>query len=215
MPAQPGMSDITEDEIICRLAMPGESGWYEDVRYQSFFPEPSWPAAVLIPFLRPEGSGSPWHVLLTRRTDLVAHHKSQVAFPGGRADPEDHNPTQTALREAHEEIGLQPDQVRILGSLEPLHTISNYRVVPVIGVIPWPYPFRLESQEVSRIFSIPLTWLANPTHFEERVRQITFPGLTQPKEIKVIYYQAYEDEVLWGVSAEIILRLIKRLGLLA
>ena len=209
------MRDISEEEIIQCLSVPGEPGWYEDVRYQAYFPEPSWPAAVLIPFMRPDGPKSPWHILLTRRTDLVAHHKGQVAFPGGRADPEDLSPAHTALREAYEEIGLHPEDARVLGILEPLHTISNYRVVPVIGVIPWPYPFRLERQEVNRIFSIPLAWLADPSHSEERSREVTFPGHSKSHEVTVVYFKAYAGEVLWGVSAEIIVRLLKKLGLMA
>jgi 8-oxo-dGTP pyrophosphatase MutT (NUDIX family) len=92
----------------------------------------------------------------------VAEHQGQVAFPGGRADPSDTTPEMTALREAHEEIGIDPTKVRILGRMQSLHTISNYVVTPIVGVIPWPVSFRLEETEVRRVFSIPLNWLADP-----------------------------------------------------
>ena len=159
--------------------------------------------------MQPDSNKS-WHVLLTRRTNSVAEHQGQVAFPGGRADPTDTTPEMTALREAHEEIGLDPIRVRILGRMDNLWTITNYLVTPIIGVIQWPFPIQLEETEVSRVFSIPLDWLADPKNHEIKYRSI--PGLyakvlnkdTHP----VIYFQPYEDELLWGVSAEITVRLI-------
>src|SRR5512136_1670211 len=101
------------------------------------------PAAVLVPLFQAQNTDeglSGWQVLLTRRTNSVAEHQGQVAFPGGRSDPTDTTPEMTALREAHEEIGLDPTQVRILGRMDSQWTISNYMVTPVIGVIPWPFP---------------------------------------------------------------------------
>ena len=171
------------------------------------------PAAVLIPLFQsrdaPDRNLS-WHVLLTRRTNSVAEHQGQVAFPGGRADLTDTTPEMTALREAHEEIGLDPIRARILGRMDNLWTITNYLVTPIIGVIQWPFPIRLEQIEVSRVFSIPLDWLADPKNHEIKYR--TIPGL-HDKDLNndthpVIYFQPYDDELLWGVSAEITVRLI-------
>jgi 8-oxo-dGTP pyrophosphatase MutT (NUDIX family) len=208
------LDHLSEAEIARRLAQPGSPEWSADQRYGGFFAQPSRPAAVLVPFLQPHGPGSPWHILLTRRTDLVADHKGQVAYPGGRAHPDDPSPQLTALREADEEIGLQPQDVRVLGELEALHTISNYRVTPVVGMIPWPYNLRLQTTEVGRVFTIPLEWLVDPAHFELRERQVNFPACPETQRLRVIYYQPYDGEVLWGVSAEITLRLLARLNLL-
>ena len=200
------MFDLTESEISRRLAgaplLPVEedflAGWT---------PAAPRPAAVLIPFLR---IADAWHILFTRRTEKVADHKGQVAFPGGRADPSDPSPEFTALREANEEIGVNPGEVSILGRLQELPTVSNYCITPVVGVIPWPYPLRLAAIEVTRAFYIPLTWLADPTHHEIRTR--TIPGSVV--SIPVIYFQPYDGELLWGVSAQITLNLLITLGLL-
>ena len=208
------MLDLTEEQITSRLSQPGPSDTFEDRRYSAFFTEPVRQAAVLIPFLRQSNNNNSWDILFTRRTNLVAEHKGQVSFPGGGSHLEDSSTFQTALREAFEEIGLAPEDVRPLGKLEAVHTISNYRVVPVVGVIPWPYQFKIEEKEVSRVFTIPIHWLANPDHFEVRTRLVEFPGYLQPQELEVIYYQAFDGEILWGVSAEITHQLLKRLGLL-
>jgi len=171
------------------------------------------PAAVLIPLFLENSSVKEnygWQVLLTRRTDSVAEHQGQVAYPGGRADPTDTTPEMTALREAREEIGLNPTHVRILGRMHSLHTISNYLVTPIVGVIPWPFPIQLEETEVSRVFTIPLDWLADPHNHETRNRSIpdSFARILHRKSYPVIYFQPYQEELLWGVSAEITLHLI-------
>jgi len=200
------MFDLSESEISRRLAtaplMPATEG-----NFLNWMPLSPRPAAVLIPFLRVADG---WHILFTRRTETVADHKGQVAFPGGRADPGDPSPEYTALREAEEEIGLTPGDVRILGHLQKLPTITNYCITPVVGVIPWPYPLRLAAVEVNRAFCIPLDWLAEPAHHEIRTR--TLPGNGVP--LPVIYFQPYDGELLWGVSAQITVNLLFALGLL-
>ena len=101
------------------------------------------PAAVLVPLLQAEGE---WRLLLTQRTHTVESHKGQVAFPGGRVDPEDESRVATALRETEEEIGLPRDRVRVLGQLDELLTVTQYRVTPVVGVVPWPWDWRSRSR---------------------------------------------------------------------
>jgi len=201
-----GMFELTETAISSRLTAALDSSKGEDCSAQWVSTLPR-PAAVLIPFLKLSGQ---WHILFTRRTESVADHKGQVAFPGGGADPRDTSPEYTALREAREEIGLEPADVKILGRLQELPTVSNYCVTPIVGVMPWPYPLRLETGEVDREFVIPLVWLAEPSHHETRSR--TLPG--KLVQIPVIYFQPYDGELLWGVSAQITVNLLTSLKLI-
>lgn len=198
-------SDLTKDEIIQCLsdANPSE---LDDSSIDRFPPDllngPARPAAVLIPFVHINGA---WHILFTRRTDTLPEHGGQVAFPGGRADPDDEPPEVTALREASEEIGVEPTKTHILGRLGSFLTISNYRVTPVVACLEWPAQLRLAADEVSRVFTIPLAWLADPAHHE--VRQRALPPPYAP--VQVIYFQPYDGELLWGVSAQIVLNLLE------
>ncbi len=164
------------------------------------------PAAVLMPFLWIEGA---WHLLFIRRSvNDVDRHSGQVAFPGGRGDPEDLTPEDTALREAAEEIGVDPEDVRILGRLNDTLTISNYQVVPVAGVIPWPYAFHPDEREVDRIFTIPLDWLDDPANHE--IRQYPLPEPHQGA-LPVVHFKEYDGEFLWGATARILLNLLETL----
>jgi 8-oxo-dGTP pyrophosphatase MutT (NUDIX family) len=210
------MSAITEEYISEQLAEAQSSPTSESYLSAVLSDEPH-PAAVLIPIFHvsPEDKQNHiWQVLLTRRTESVEDHQGQVAFPGGRAEPVDTSPESTALREAHEEIGLDPSLVRILGKMNQLRTITNYRVTPVVGVIPWPFTIYLEETEVSRVFTIPLDWLSDPVHHEIRYRTIPepFSQILHRETYPVIYFEPYQDELLWGVSAEIIMNFIKILG---
>jgi 8-oxo-dGTP pyrophosphatase MutT (NUDIX family) len=204
--------DITPESIQRKLALAHEQS--PDEEYLSaFLSDAPKPAAVLVPLLRaPVESGEVpvWHLLLTRRSDHLTEHRGQVAFPGGRSDPSDPTPEATALREAHEEIGLPTDQVQILGRLPNLWTITNYSVTPVVSLIPWPFSIRPATHEVSRVFTIPLYWLADPAHHEVRQREIPSPYSQQLKSdsYPIIYFHPYDGEVLWGVSAEITINLI-------
>lgn len=173
----------------------------------ALFNAPPRPAAVLVPLLQqPDG----WHLLFIRRTQNPHdRHGGQVAFPGGRCDPDDPDAEAAALREAEEEIGLRPEDVTLLGRLRPMITITNYRVTPVVGVMPWPYPLQAQPEEVSRIFTIPLAWLADSTN-----RRVEWRHLDPPlNPIPVIYFRPYDGETLWGASALITLLLLETLGL--
>lgn len=164
------------------------------------------PAAVLIPLLQIEEE---WHLLFIRRTVGNMDHSGQVAFPGGRRNPGDTSVEMTALREANEEIGLDPHDVQVLGRLPGFLTISNYRVTPIVGLIPWPYRFKPSPDEVAKIFSIPLSWLSNPENrFDE------FRSLPEPySPIPVTYFKPHQNEILWGVSAEFTLSFLSALDL--
>jgi 8-oxo-dGTP pyrophosphatase MutT (NUDIX family) len=162
------------------------------------------PAAVLIPLFFDAGQ---WHVLLTERTDLVEDHKGQVAFPGGRVDAQDADRVATALREAEEEVGLKREHVTVLGQIDELLTVTQYRITPVVGVFPWPYAFTLQKTELSEVFSVPLRWLAEPANLEVRQRHPLIPG--RPIDV---YYFHYAGHTIWGVTARIILNLVNIAG---
>ena len=159
-------------------------------------------AAVLVPLTYYQNE---WHLLFTRRTDRVESHKGQVSFPGGGCDEGESTPEQTALREAHEEVGLDPNQVRILGRLTNMITITSFRVTPVVGVIPWPTVFRIGEHEVARVFTIPLLWLANKHNRWE----FTMFGRNR----SLIAYQPYDGELLWGATARMTVDFLKALGI--
>ncbi|MGE5224280.1 MAG: NUDIX hydrolase [Omnitrophica WOR_2 bacterium] len=198
---------FSEEDLARRLAEAAGSIHTPQDPLPSVFPNgylngPPRPAGVLIPFLQQDGI---WQILFTRRTDKLPEHSGQVAFPGGRSDPRDASPEATALREAYEEIGLLPDSVRLLGRLDTFITNTNYLLTPVAGVITWPFPLKLEVEEVHRVFTIPVAWLADPVNHEIRERQLHSPYPPVP----VIYFQPYDGEVLWGVSAAITINLMK------
>ncbi len=164
------------------------------------------PAAVLVPLLqKPDG----WHLLYIRRTRVQRDvHSGQVAFPGGSSDPGERNPRQTALREANEEIGLPIHRTDVLGCLPRFRIISNYIVTPVVAHIPWPFEMHLSRGEVSRVFTIPLHWLAEPANREVR-RRVLVDGRTIP----VVYFRPYDGEVVWGATARITVTFLQQVGL--
>lgn len=152
------------------------------------------PAAVLVP-LFVDGGREESGLLLIKRTDKVKEHKHQVSFPGGVAEPGE-TPTATALRESFEELGLDPERVRILGLMEPVSTVSTgFLVHPVVGMIPHPYPFRPCPREVAEIIPASLgyvrdlkNWSLNPhPHFH------------------------LGDHLVWGATARIILKFVNLL----
>src|SRR5664280_1039986 len=195
---------LTEEQISRQLkksyqpglieSMDGYAELYEHVTLKC--------AAVLIPmgWWKDE-----WQIVFTRRTDTVEHHKGQVSFPGGGCELNESTPEATALREAKEEIGLVPEDVRLLGRMNDIITITRYRVTPIVGVIPWPYPFRPEPAEVARVFTIPLLWLADRANRDEQ--PINREGINRP--FPVVRYRPYDGEILWGASARITLDLLK------
>jgi 8-oxo-dGTP pyrophosphatase MutT (NUDIX family) len=202
--------DLSELEISTRLAQAyqqaGRRVDFSESPYPSeLLPDAPRPAAVLIPLLRKKDG---WHILFTRRNSTLAEHSGQVAFPGGRSEPGDLNPEATALREAYEEIGLAPSAVRILGRLHDFITVTNYTVTPVVSHIPWPYEFTIQKEEVSRVFTIPLSWLSDPRHHEVRQR----PLKSLVSHVDVIYFHVYQGELLWGATARFTITLLNILG---
>ena len=163
------------------------------------------PAAVLVPLVL---INRHWHLLYIRRAENSNDkHSGQVAFPGGRHEEDDPDLKTTALREAWEELGLVPEKVRVLGRLGDHFSVTNFQITPIVGKIPWPYPLRIDATEVSRWFTIPLRWLADPCNREIRQQQFGHQQCVLP----VIYFHDYEGETLWGATARITVELLDRL----
>ncbi|MFC1996558.1 NUDIX hydrolase [Chloroflexota bacterium] len=198
---------LTKFEIQERLNQVYSPGLIPESPYPlNFLDSHQHPAAVLIPLWELEGN---WHLLFIRRTEYPNdRHSGQVAFPGGRCEPTDLTAENAALREAQEEVGINPTDVQILGRLRDILTISHFRVTPIVGMMPWPYNFSPQEYEVARIFSIPLNWLANPGNRKIQMRGLKILG----RDVPVIYFEKYEGELLWGASARITLLLMEALG---
>jgi len=155
---------------------------------------------VLIPLIREENQ---WRIVYIRRADHEHdHHSGQVAFAGGKYEEQDENLQHTALREAQEEIGIDPDHVTVLGELNHHYSITHFKITPVVGHLQWPYSFTPDRSEVARVFSIPLAWLADPSN--HRVEQRQFNGKAAP----VVYFDEFDGELLWGATARMTLSLV-------
>jgi 8-oxo-dGTP pyrophosphatase MutT (NUDIX family) len=163
-------------------------------------------AAVLVPLVCTQEK---WHLLFTRRTDLVQNHKGQVSFPGGAAEMGDTCREDTALRETGEEIGIARDQIEILGKMWEMPTITGFSVTPVVGQVQWPAALHISPNEVSRVFTAPLDWLADPANHEEV--DLTLPD---GRREKVIYFQLFDGEKIWGATARIVINFLRVIGLI-
>lgn len=151
-------------------------------------------AAVLIGII--ERNAAP-HVVLTLRTGHLNSHAGQVAFPGGKIDPDDPGPVEAALREAEEEIGLEPARVAPLGRLAPYLTGSGYRVVPVVATIRDGAAYRINPDEVEAVFEVPLAFLMDPANHQKQSRE--WQGRR-----RYFYAMPYGERYIWGVTAGII-----------
>lgn len=168
-------------------------------------PHASRKASVLIPLY---WEGGEWHVLYTRRSESLKDHRGQVSFPGGAISTEDKNVYRAALREAYEEIGLKPEDVKILGRLKNYWTISDFIVSPIVARIEWPFAVVINHEEVSRVFSVPLSFLADKNNLE--IKPITLPnGVSN----RMFTFKPYDGEIVWGITARITVRLLKVFGL--
>jgi len=148
-------------------------------------------AAVLIPLLlQPNGLS----VLLTQRTTHLRDHGGQISFPGGRMDPEDAGPNETALRESEEEIGLERERVEIIGQLPEYLTVSGYCVTPIIGLVKPQAEYILDEFEVADIFEVPLSFLMDPANHQVRVWQ-------SEQGSRRFYSMPYEGRFIWGATA--------------
>jgi len=157
------------------------------------------PAGVLIPVLeRPEQLS----VLLTQRSAELKHHAGQVSFPGGRMEHADKDVVHAALRETHEEVGIPPDAITIIGYLDPMPTVTGYAVTPVVGVVSGDAPLQLDRTEVEYAFEVPLSFL-----LDER-NQLAAEREYQGQIIPSIEFH-YESEHIWGATAHMLIELRK------
>ncbi len=159
-------------------------------------------ASVLVPLIgRPEGLT----VLLTRRTDDLAQHAGQVAFPGGRREPEDRDEVAAALRETLEEIGLPPSHVRVLGRLAAYTTRTGYRVTPVVGLVAPPFPLAADPREVAEIFEVPLEAIVDPANHQRHCRE-------DGGQRRYFYVIPWRDKYIWGATAGMLVNLARSLA---
>jgi 8-oxo-dGTP pyrophosphatase MutT (NUDIX family) len=157
-------------------------------------------AAVLIPVVAREPRAS---VILTQRTPHLSAHAGQIAFPGGKIDPQDAGPAAAAIREAGEEIGLDPATIETLGYLDPYLTRTGYRIVPVVARIAADHRLDLNPREVDSVFEVPLGFLMDPANHRQGSRE--FLGQT-----RYFYEMPFGERYIWGITAGIIRGLYER-----
>ena len=155
------------------------------------------PAAVLFPIVLRETGPS---VLLTQRAKHLKHHPGQISFPGGRAEPGDCSPVDTALRETAEEIGLSASRIEILGYLPEYRTITSYRVTPVVATVSPPFSLALDPLEVAEAFEVPLAFLMDTANHQRHAQH--YRGL-----LRQYIAMPYGNYFIWGATAGIILSL--------
>ena len=178
------------------------------------------PAAVLIALMdRPEGMS----MLLTRRSEHLKSHRGQIAFPGGRVDASDASAIAAALRETHEEVGIPPSIVEVLGTLPEYLTGSGYRITPVVGRVD-PAPaldrLRLEPAEVAEVFEVPLAFLMDPANHQRRLASWVEDGVSGSRSFLAMPWQAPAEDIrfalpeyfIWGATAAMLRNLYRFLS---
>ncbi|MGC9162377.1 MAG: NUDIX hydrolase [Thiomonas sp.] len=212
LPAVPDV-DLTPERLRQRFARP--PAWqpelFEDsLRLNSL---PLRGAAVLVALVpRPHGV----QVLLTRRTLALHEHAGQISFPGGRCDRQDLHPAATALREAHEEIGLHPAGTEVLGTLPLYCTASRYAVTPVVALLEHTEGMQAQPDEVSEVFEVPLRFLMDPRHHEHRewtpAGEDTLQSAALRRRFLVMpYVEGDRRYVIWGATAAMLRNLYRLL----
>jgi 8-oxo-dGTP pyrophosphatase MutT (NUDIX family) len=157
------------------------------------------PAGVLIPVLERAAGLS---VLLTQRSAELKHHAGQVSFPGGRMEDHDRDVVQTALRETHEEVGIPPEAVAVVGYLPPMPTVTGYAVTPVVGLVMDGVPLQIDPTEVEYAFEVPLGFLLDRRNARAMEREY------QGRRIATVEFH-YDNERIWGATAHMLIELSK------
>lgn len=162
-------------------------------------PKPLKRASVLIPLFERNGEV---HLLLTRRASHLRSHSGQVSFPGGKQDAEDVDALATALRESQEEVGLEPEGVRILGQIDQITSLHHYLVTPFVGQIPEAFQPHPNPEEIESVFTVPLAFFLNPgNHRSQEITHREVPFYS--------HHFLFGDYDVWGMTAMLILRFLE------
>jgi 8-oxo-dGTP pyrophosphatase MutT (NUDIX family) len=159
------------------------------------------PAGVLVPIIE---RASELTVLLTQRSAELKHHAGQVSFPGGRMEEHDADVEVTALRETHEEVGIESRHISVVGYLRTMPTITGYAVTPVVGMVSAAAELNIDKTEVEYAFEVPLSFLLNPDNDVRAERQ------AGDRKVPMVEFH-WEGERIWGATAYMILSLRKKL----
>lgn len=200
--ALPAVAEAAQTASALRRRFAAPPAWTPEIqREKKFIERRIARAAVLVPIVLREQPT----VLLTERTQQLSTHSGQVAFPGGRTDPEDADAAATALREAREEVGLQAAQARMLGYLDPLLTITGFRVLPTVVVVDPGFQPVPEPGEVAEVFEVPLQMLLDPAQLD--TIELQFGG-----RARHVFQYRYQPQRIWGATASILYNLRERLA---
>ncbi|KIC49808.1 CoA pyrophosphatase [Tateyamaria sp. ANG-S1] len=189
------MPDLLE-QTRAALAQTGAASSDYDLNKGVLLPEGRKlrPAAVLAPII--EGPNG-YELILTKRSSALKHHPGQIAFPGGKQDDDDSDLVATALREAHEEIGLQSNSVEVLGTFAPHETVTSFTVTPVVAFVNGRFDAIPEVGEVSEVFRVPLSHVLQSANFVVEARQ--WRG-----QKRMYYTVPYGPYYIWGATARIL-----------
>ena len=158
---------------------------------------------MLLPLYQSEAGP---HLILTKRTEDVPTHKGQIAFPGGGFEAGDGDLISTALRETQEEIGLEPGDVEIIGTLDDTVAVTSRHVVrPFVGFVPHPYPYRLDPFEIDRLIHLPILPLLSGAPFREEIWE-------RDGQPVIVYFYEYDGDVIWGLTARILKQFVEMVG---
>ena len=199
-------AQLTAQALRTRFAAP--PAWTPELRREPRMTDRApAQAAVLVPIVqRPQGAT----VLLTERTTHLSTHSGQVAFPGGRVDPEDANIATAALREAWEEVGLSARYIEVLGSLPTYTTVTSFIVTPVVALVRPDFELTINPYEVALAFEVPLAWLMDPANHRRHI--VPAPDGTQREWYSMPYQDGTDERFVWGATAGMLRNLYRFLS---
>ena len=194
---------VNASQIRQALAVPprGSSDYDLNPGVRRLAARPLRPASVLVPLIERAGG---LNLILTRRAALLKHHPGQVAFPGGKQDATDATPLAAALREAHEEIGLGPEAVEVLGPLDRHETVTDFAVTPFVGLVAEGFRPVIDRAEVDEVFEVPLGFALDPANFQ-------IHGRAWQGQVRRYYVLPYGPHYIWGATARMLMTLADRM----